>query len=36
MILITIRLINNIGEIKVKEDDLAIEADIEKEDLINI
>ena len=36
MILTIIRLIDNIGEVEIKEDDLAIEADIEEEDLINI
>jgi len=35
MILTIIGLTNNTGEVKIKEDDLAIEADIEEEDLVN-
>ena len=36
IILTIIRLINNIREVKIKENDLAIEADIKEEDLVNI
>jgi len=36
MILTIIRLTYNIREVKVKEDDLVIEADIKEEDLVNI
>jgi len=36
MILIIIRLINNIKEIEIKEDDLGIKANTEEEDLANI
>jgi len=35
MILTTIRLTDNTEEVKIKENDLAIKADIEEEDLIN-
>jgi len=36
MILIIIKLTDNTKEIKIKEDDLVIKADIEEEDLVNV